>query len=162
MTFSTPMLDEDADAGAGADADVNVDDDGVGDGDEGDPWEEITGLDGMQHLRLRRGGEAAQRLGFSVRDRALGDVDDEIDVDGDDEGVFGASQFTEADITCLNSVERSGEKGQAEVEGGNSPGIVHLDTVMEVETEITRARRIGDSGALVTALERKVKLLVSA
>lgn len=37
-------------------------------------------------------------LGFAVRDDTHHDVDDEIDVDGEDEAVFGVAQFTEGDV----------------------------------------------------------------
>ncbi|KAJ7068607.1 hypothetical protein C8F01DRAFT_977914, partial [Mycena amicta] len=36
--------------------------------------------------------------GFATRDPRANDVDDEIDVDGDDEAVFGEAQFTEDDV----------------------------------------------------------------
>ncbi|KAJ7228334.1 hypothetical protein GGX14DRAFT_530178 [Mycena pura] len=36
--------------------------------------------------------------GFATRDPSAQDVDDEIDIDGDDEAVYGEAQFTEGDI----------------------------------------------------------------
>jgi E3 ubiquitin-protein ligase RNF220 len=39
--------------------------------------------------------------GFSVRDRTAHDVDDELDIEGSDEEVFGHAQFTEGDILPL-------------------------------------------------------------
>lgn len=42
-------------------------------------------------------------LGFHTRDHNNQDVDDEIDVDGDDEAVFGDAQFTEGDILGLTN-----------------------------------------------------------
>jgi hypothetical protein len=38
--------------------------------------------------------------GFATRDPNSLDVDDEIDIDGDDEAVFGEAQFTEGDIVA--------------------------------------------------------------
>lgn len=46
-----------------------------------------------------------QGTGFSIRDRTLGDVDDELDIEGDDEDAFGATQFNEGDLLPLRSKE---------------------------------------------------------
>ncbi|KAJ7094494.1 hypothetical protein B0H15DRAFT_946907 [Mycena belliarum] len=42
----------------------------------------------------------ARGTGFATRDPNALDVDDEIDIDGDDEAVFGEAQFTEGDIVA--------------------------------------------------------------
>ncbi|KAL6305775.1 hypothetical protein BKA93DRAFT_776680 [Sparassis latifolia] len=48
-------------------------------------------------------GVSFRGTGFEIRDRAQQDVEDEIDVDGEDEAVFGAPQFTESDILAATS-----------------------------------------------------------
>ena len=55
-------------------------------------------------------GELA--MGFHVRNRNDADVEDEVDVDGDDEAVFGDAQFTEGDILPLHNGARHVEGGQ--------------------------------------------------
>ncbi|KAF8260629.1 hypothetical protein EI94DRAFT_886650 [Lactarius quietus] len=78
-----------------------VDDTDVDEGDVDDDvdlWEESEGPDGARSLRFRGGSSAAAALGFAVGDRTAQDVEDEIDVEGDDLGAFGAAQFTEADV----------------------------------------------------------------
>ncbi|KAI0050563.1 hypothetical protein FA95DRAFT_1555490 [Auriscalpium vulgare] len=85
------------DADPNADIDVDGDADGFADADA-DPWEEITASDGVARLRLRSGPSSAQRLGFTVRQSGSADVEEEVDVDGDDVEVFGAVQFTDADV----------------------------------------------------------------
>ena len=37
-------------------------------------------------------------MGFAVRDEAQQDVDEDIDIDGEDEVMYGAAQFTEVDV----------------------------------------------------------------
>lgn len=44
-------------------------------------------------------------MGFDIRDQNAADVDDELDVDGDDEAMFGDAQFTEGDIVPLHPEE---------------------------------------------------------
>ncbi|KAH9018065.1 hypothetical protein EDB85DRAFT_2013676 [Lactarius pseudohatsudake] len=82
---------------------VNVDGYAEEDGDDDvDLWEESEAPDGVRRLRLRGGSRAtaaaAAALGFAVGDRTAADIEDEIDVEGDDLGTFGAAQFTEADV----------------------------------------------------------------
>ncbi|KAJ6539656.1 hypothetical protein B0H19DRAFT_1180001 [Mycena capillaripes] len=43
---------------------------------------------------------SVQGTGFATRDPNSLDIDDEIDIDGDDEAVFGEAQFTEGDIVA--------------------------------------------------------------
>lgn len=129
--------------------DFDVDVDVAGEGDEGDldvdggdPWEEIAGPDGVSRLRLRASNASARALGFDVRDRSAQDVDIDVDIDGDDEVVFGAAQFTEADV-----------------DGAEVPGALIEEA--DIEAAISSARRKGDDRALISALESKVKFLVS-
>jgi len=135
------------DTEADRDTPLNVDD--YADEGEDDVWEESETPDGARRLRLRSGARAgAVALGFVIGDQAAEDVDDEIDVEGDDLSPFGATQFTEADVLT---------------EGGNlEPS--RYDTgrraeEAEVDLAIERARHREDSQALITALESKVQLL---
>lgn len=45
--------------------------------------------------------------GFDIRDRTQQDVEDEVDVDGEDEVLFGAAQFTENDILAVSGQHES-------------------------------------------------------
>ncbi|THH19927.1 hypothetical protein EW146_g1350 [Bondarzewia mesenterica] len=135
----------------------NVDGDVVVDDvqEEGDPWEEIQTPDGLSRLRLRVGaGESARRLGFTVRDRALADVEDEVDIDGDDEGMFGTVQFTEADVIAGDDTGR-GEEAIVVVQKKRDAGMV-----VDMEREIAHAQSARDDKALIAALEAKVKFLI--
>ncbi|KAH9036048.1 hypothetical protein EDB83DRAFT_2415461 [Lactarius deliciosus] len=91
---------------------VDVEEDGD---DDVDLWEESEAPDGVRRLRLRGGSRAtaaaAAALGFAVGDRTAADVEDEIDVEGDDLGTFGAAQFTEADVLGENAASEGSALG---------------------------------------------------
>ena len=127
--------DTDADEDTPQDVDIDVED---GD-DDIDLWEESEGPDGVRHLRLRGGSRAtaaaAVALGFTVGVRTAQDVEDEIDVEGDDLGTFGAVQFTEADVLA---------------EGGDE-GVVGLDVGLE---GVGHGK---DPQDLISSLENKVQ-----
>ena len=133
--------DTDADEDTPQDVDVDVED---GD-DDVDLWEESEGADGVRRLRLRGGSRAAAAaavaLGFAVGDRAAQDVEDEIDVEGDDLGTFGAAQFTEADVLA-----EGGDEGRRE-------GVVGLDV------ELESVRHGNDPQELISVLDGKVQRL---
>ena len=136
------------DMDADGDAPLDMDDHAWGDGDD-DLWEDSETPDGVRHLRLRAGvRNGASALGFAVGDRTVEDVEDEIDVEGDDLGAFGEAQFTEADIRaeCSNSKVSGRETGRCAAEA-------------EADLEIERARRGGDLEALIVALESKIRLV---
>ena len=147
-------LADDTDAGEDAPQDVDVDVDEREDGeDDVDLWEESEGPDGVRRLRLRGGSRAAAAaaaaLGFVVGSRTAEDVEDEIDVEGDDLGTFGAAQFTEADV-------------RAEGDDGELSG--HCDTgrhaeVVDLDLGIERARHGKDPQELISTLESKVQRL---
>ncbi|KAI9453071.1 hypothetical protein F5148DRAFT_1329979, partial [Russula earlei] len=117
-----------------------------------DPWEESEAPDGVRRLRLRAGATTSTAaLGFMVGSRAVEDVDDEIDVEGDDLGAFGAAQFTEEDVLAEDVGPESFKHDTS------------LHTAEpEVDLAIERARLGKDSQALITALERKVRLLMAS
>jgi len=129
--------------------DVDVED---GD-DDVDLWEESEGADGVLRLRLRGGSRAAAAaaaaLGFVAGSRTAEDVDDEIDVEGDDLGTFGAAQFTESDVLAEGGEERPPATGR------------HAD-VVDLDLEIEDARHGKDPQELISALESKVQRLVNA
>ena len=111
--------------------------------DEDDVWEENEAPDGS-----RRGARAgAVALGFVVGNRAVEDIDDEVDVEGDDLSAFGAAQFTEADVLTGGGDSPSRHDMGRRAEGA------------EVDLAIECARQGEDSQALIAALERKVQLL---
>lgn len=49
--------------------------------------------------------EECAGTGFNIRDRADADVDEELDVDGNDEDLFGNAQFGESDVVPVNEDE---------------------------------------------------------
>ena len=144
--------DTDADEDASQDVDVGAEEREDGD-DDVDLWEESEGPDGVRHLRLRGGSRAAAAaaaaLGFAVGSRTAEDVEDEIDVEGDDLGTFGAAQFTEADVRA---------------EGGDGKLSGHRDTgrhagVVDLDLEIKRARHGKDPQEHISTQESKVQRL---
>ncbi|EKM59269.1 uncharacterized protein PHACADRAFT_249651 [Phanerochaete carnosa HHB-10118-sp] len=145
-----------------------------------------------------------QGMGIVVRDETHQDIEGEIDIDGEDEALYGAAQFTEDDVLGSrplsagededvqvddeDSSQSLGASGPAQdastaaalrhvIEGklvkkaalaGEAEDVKKsLDEVMGIgETEqaecaIELAKKSGDAGALMAALENKVKLLVS-
>jgi E3 ubiquitin-protein ligase RNF220 len=139
--------------GGSMDADVHGDAshtvaDGYVHEDDDDVWEESETPDGSRRVRLRKGARAgAVALGFVVGDRAVEDIDDEVDVEGDDLSAFGAAQFTEADVLTGGGDSPSRHDMGRRAEGA------------EVDLAIECARQGEDSQALIAALERKVQLL---
>ena len=129
-------------------------------------------------------------MGFHVRNRNDADVDDEVDVDGDDEAVFGDAQFTEGDILPLNTDSRHIEDGRElgvdpEGDGGDDvpTGNESLRDLVAngklpkrsetleatrqcsvnrdaTDLAVAAARRSGNTFSLVNALESKIRLLV--
>ncbi|ETW83698.1 hypothetical protein HETIRDRAFT_155133 [Heterobasidion irregulare TC 32-1] len=103
-------------------------------------------------------GDSARRLGFAVRDRTLEDVDDEVDIDGDDEGVFGTVQFTEADLLGGSTIAADTRRE----DGADIMNLAQKNLVSgawDYEREIARARSVMDEKALIAALEAKMKFL---
>jgi len=133
-----------------ADGDVPLNINGYGSESDNDMWDENETPDGVRRLRLRAGARnGAIALGFVVGDRAVDDVDGEIDVEGDDLGAFGAAQFTEADVLA--------EPCDSELSRRDT---VRRAAEVEVDLAIERARHGKDSQALTAALESKVQLLM--
>ena len=127
-------------------------------------------------------------MGFHVRDRSEQDVEDEVDVDGDDEAVFGGAQFTEGDVLCPGSdPQHSDFEVQIDGDSDGEPlsGYKSLRDLVaegrvarlaseemtgkarvidaennEIDFTILTARNGRDSSALIHALENKIKLLV--
>ncbi|TCD69222.1 hypothetical protein EIP91_008325 [Steccherinum ochraceum] len=70
-------------------------------GGAGDGWEEIE-VDGEVRLRVTNGA-TLRGMGFETRNRSQHDVDGDIDIDGEDDAVYGAVQFTEGDILAAEA-----------------------------------------------------------
>ncbi|KAL0949223.1 hypothetical protein HGRIS_009303 [Hohenbuehelia grisea] len=64
-----------------------------------------------------------QGAGFHLRNQGVQDVDDDIDIDGDDEAVFGGAQFTEEDILTSSLNESAAVDVDEEMEDVE----VHVD-----------------------------------
>ncbi|KAF9006623.1 hypothetical protein BDQ17DRAFT_1352083 [Cyathus striatus] len=79
---------------------------------EEEVWEEIDDPDGYGGLVADVTGS-----GFHTRDRQEQDVEEEIDIDGDDQAVYGEPQFTEGDILPVD-IQRPEVEEDVEVEMG--------------------------------------------
>ncbi|KAH9967024.1 hypothetical protein BGW80DRAFT_1438288 [Lactifluus volemus] len=142
-----PRLDDSTDGDADGDTPLEID--GHAEGDD-DLWEESETPDGVRRLRLRAGiRSGASALGFAVCNLTVEDVEDEIDVEGDDLVAFGAAQFTEADVRA--------EGSDSKLSGCDTS---RSASKVEADLAIERAGRSGDLQALVLAYENKVRLLM--
>lgn len=129
----------------------------------------------------------AQGAGFHRRNRNEDDVDDEVDIEGDDQAVYGEVQFTEGDVLPV-AVEREdredvevnieddeGDETQqtlrelvaaSDVGKSNSERQRRMDEhtsmswLEEIESVIASARQKGSKVLLAAALENKIKFLV--
>jgi hypothetical protein len=163
---------------AAARVELTTPDDGSEDG-----WQEIE-VDGA--VRLRPGGRALQAAGIQVRG-GHEDVEDEIDIDGDDADAFGAAQFTERDIVGLGAIgveidvevdidgddtEMLSELAAASTiarhpevqEAGrslNPSDAINATELQQADAADAAARRSLNRTSLVHVLEEKVRLLVS-
>ncbi|KAF8639938.1 hypothetical protein AX17_001188 [Amanita inopinata Kibby_2008] len=159
-------------------------------------WESMEVAGGVGHVGDVTG------TGFHTRNANERDVDDEVDVDGDDQAVYGEAQFTEGDVISLTNdsysadldedvhVEIEGEteddasaepktlrdlvaegkmvRRETSVVDGTDAVRVKMNEVMglgdteRLDRAITTARSRGDHATLISALENKVRLLVSS
>ncbi|KAH8830268.1 hypothetical protein DL96DRAFT_1525614 [Flagelloscypha sp. PMI_526] len=124
-----------------------------------------------------------QGAGFHRRNQHDVDVEDDIDIDGDDEAQYGRAQFNEGDILGLNEnteVDIGGDRNDEQAlrdlisEGkivkrgdiaeakGEIEEVIGLADADKAEARITQAKMSGDPVQLIAALEDKVKLLESA
>jgi hypothetical protein len=100
-------------------------------------------------------GELA--MGFHVRNRNDADVEDEVDVDGDDEAVFGDAQFTEGDILPLQNGPRPVEGGQGLHAGPEGEGDDDLQTGREsLQDLVANGKSPNKSPMLAATTESKV------
>ncbi|KAF9059383.1 hypothetical protein BDP27DRAFT_1238893 [Rhodocollybia butyracea] len=117
--------------------------------------------------------------GFHSRNHNEHDVEDDIDIDGDDAEIFGTAQFDEGDILDVETIpvsttssartlptsvlEQDGDQPAKVLRGliaankarhilMDATGISEMD---QVDVAIIMAKKKGDRGALVTALENK-------
>ncbi|KAJ6515570.1 hypothetical protein C8R45DRAFT_1049180 [Mycena sanguinolenta] len=142
-------------------------------------------MDGPGHVGEVRG------TGFATRDLNSVDVDEEIDIDGDDEAVFGEAQFTEGDIAfpaaqpirhsdedmdvdiggaddeTLRELVAQGkvikrEKSQQAEQGDNAElNPAQVDEADKIDLAILAAKNRGDHTLLVGLLQNKIKTLES-
>lgn len=78
-----------------------------------------------EQIEIRTGGSSRTRVtdganlsasGFYVRDINHQDIEDEVDIDGDDEEVFGRAQFTEVDILSASRSMSSSRDSETTIE----------------------------------------------
>ncbi|KII95020.1 hypothetical protein PLICRDRAFT_199448 [Plicaturopsis crispa FD-325 SS-3] len=114
-----------------------------------------------------------------MRNRNEQDVEDEVDIDGDDEAVFGDVQFTEGDILGLPREDGEDDatgstlrdlvaKGKVVTRTTGVEGVkAKVEEVMglgdadRMDLAILTARRNNDTAGLLLALENKIKQLES-
>lgn len=150
-----------------------------------DPWGEYE-VDGRVRIGVANPA-GLRRLGVDVRDPGQEDMEDDIDIDGDDEVAFGNAQFTESDVLGVGAevtVDVDGDDNDEKslrdlvAEGkvvtrrtvpSSMLGIkAEMEEVMGIgeadrmDDAIKAARKKGNSHQLTQALEDKIKLLVSA
>jgi hypothetical protein len=113
---------------------------GTPEDDSEDGWQEVE-VDGV--VRLRPGGRVLQASGIHIRTGDQ-DVEEEIDIDGDDDEAFGVAQFTERDVVPLNNVGQATEAdmdvdvdvdGDDEDEGWPQDATVASRTVLQPQRE---------------------------
>lgn len=113
---------------------------------------------------------------FHIRDKNAQDVEDDVDIDGDDRQVFGDPQFTEHDIlqssheppnenTDDTRHARQSLRDLIEGKSVTRPRLSEVKMKMEAEhadltSAIISARKLGDSAALINALEAQITHLV--
>ncbi|TFY56581.1 hypothetical protein EVJ58_g7551 [Rhodofomes roseus] len=87
------------------------------DDDDGDIDVDIDGEGVVESVTA---GVSFRGTGFDTRDRTLQDIDDEIDIDGEDDVLFGAAQFTEGDTIPLAKDPREEDPGSDAEDGTGS------------------------------------------
>jgi len=130
---------------------------------------------------LATDGANLRGLGFAIRDHGQHDVDDEVDVDGEDEAVFGIAQFTEGDV--LNPLENGREEDEVNIDdeadtdatgSGSSGGpgtrtlnelvadgevikVADANSIREVRREMEEVMGVAETEELNRAIERARK-----
>lgn len=118
------------------DVDVDVDgSEGNGGGEDGSIRTRVVALGSLRGT------------GIHMRTETL-DTEDDIDVDGTDDTLFGDAQFGEEDILVLAA---DGRKGDMEMMDSQ------VEDSSELDLAILAARKTGDQLGLIAALEAKVK-----
>ncbi|KAF8213872.1 hypothetical protein K438DRAFT_1563379, partial [Mycena galopus ATCC 62051] len=149
-----------------------------------EPDMQIDDMLGPGHVGDVRG------TGFATRDLNSLDVDDEIDIDGDDE--FGEAQFTEGDIVAFPAsqhIRQSDEDMDVDIGGGDDDETLRelvaqgkviqrekseqveqgdnvqldataVDEADKIDLAILAAKNRGDQTSLVGLLQNKIKILV--
>ncbi|KAJ6466660.1 hypothetical protein C8R47DRAFT_1078845 [Mycena vitilis] len=132
---------------------------------------------------------SVQGTGFATRDPNSLDVDDEIDIDGDDE--FGEAQFTEGDIVSslppTQPIQASDEDMEVDIGGDDDEETLRelvaqgkvikrekseqveqgdtpprdVDEADKIDLAILAAKNRGDQASLVGLLQNKIKILES-
>lgn len=90
--------------------------------------------------------------GFHTRNPEERDVDDDVDIDGDDQDVYGEPQFTEGDVISLSRDEESDDMDQdVDVEiDGETEDETHDDELKTLHDLVAEGRR-GDGVEAVRA-----------
>lgn len=150
-----------------------------------DPWSEIE-VNGEIRIHLNN-VSGLRGTGVHVRDLSQLDIEDEVDIDGDDE--FGTAQFTEQDVMDPSFIEGARDEGEDEDDDDDGKTLRELVAEGKVMTRktftpdlegvraeveqvmgvgdadrmnqaVNAARKSGDTLKLLAALEDKIKQLV--
>ncbi|KAL1735856.1 hypothetical protein EV714DRAFT_279875 [Schizophyllum commune] len=149
-------------------------------------WQDTGDAEHIGHVGDVRG------TGFHIRNEDEQDIDEDIDVDGDDADIFGAPQFNEGDIVPVQPPQADADENvEIDIEGDDlnsdhrtlrdliADGKVvqrsavenakaEMEQVMgvgdadRIDLAILAAKRKGDKKALIVALQEKIDLLESA
>jgi hypothetical protein len=79
--------------------------------------------------------------GFDVRNQNHADVDDELDIDGDDAAQFGDAQFNENDIVALHDEDVEVDIDESDGEELNEGGMVRKASLRQMVAQVTSSQR---------------------
>ena len=95
----------------------------------------------------------AEGTGFHTRNPEEQDVDDDIDIDGDDQAIFGEPQFTEGDVISLTRGEDSDDDMDEDVDDESEDDAYYEQKTLQ---DLVAEGRRATSGDGVEAVRAKM------
>ncbi|KZT71476.1 hypothetical protein DAEQUDRAFT_744178 [Daedalea quercina L-15889] len=123
---------------------------------EGEDDDLQVDIDGEGLVESVTAGVSFRGTGFDIRDRNQQDVDEEIDVDGEDDVLFGAAQFTEGDIIPLANGHHDGDpssNAELNTSAGHAGGRSTILRDLVATGKLVR-RKLDDVGDLKRTMKR--------